>query len=250
MTLIPSLSKWRIDQARQHAIESGKGYAIPEEPIYRARISTPQIHHFVDYISRHDMIQDVAFGTKTLRLSSGDSIVIPAVVRTMIPSRIIDQYLSYCDQQNFVPSRKRSLFRMIEVCAASLQKSLAGFDNTTADGTDAIDNMKDMVQTLGSHGTEVEWVAQTQTTIKQAKRYLKTELKGHIGRERPCADHCTTHALSDPSEKKFQRKCFQNHDIVCSDCQSLREVLEAIEQEIDDVSMSSEERARVKHEFK
>lgn len=248
--LIPSLSKWRIDQARQHAIEAGKGYSIPKEPIYRTRISAQQIHHFVDYISRPDMVQDVAFGTKTLELSSGDCITIPAVVRTMIPSRIIDQYLTYCDQQNFDAAGKRSLFRMIEVCAASLQKSLAGLDNTTAEGTDAIDNMKSMVDDLGSHGADVTWVTNTQTTIKQGKRYLKTDLRSHVGRERPCTDHCTTHALSDPGDKKFQRKCFQEHDVYCSNCQSLKDVLTSIEREIDNVSMSQEERERAKHEFK
>ena len=80
LILIPSLTKWKIDQARQHAIDVGKGQAVPQEPIYRARISSTQIHHFVDYISRPDMVQDVAFGTNTLKLSSGESIVIPAVV--------------------------------------------------------------------------------------------------------------------------------------------------------------------------
>jgi len=84
------------------------------------------------------MVQDVAFGTKTLKLDSGDSIIIPAVVRTMIPSRIIGQYQSYCTQNSFEPAGQRSLYRMIGVCAASLQT-----------GTDAVDNVNDFVDTLG-----------------------------------------------------------------------------------------------------
>jgi DNA-binding transcriptional regulator/RsmH inhibitor MraZ len=43
----------------------------------------------------------VAFGTKTLRLDSGERIVIPAAVRTLIPSRIIEQCAAYCKQQEF-----------------------------------------------------------------------------------------------------------------------------------------------------
>ena len=36
---IPGLSKWRIDQARNHATElTGKGQPILEKPIYRERI--------------------------------------------------------------------------------------------------------------------------------------------------------------------------------------------------------------------
>lgn len=109
MTLIPSLSKWRIDQARQHANDVGKGQLVQEEPVFHTRISSAQVQHFVDFISRPELVQDVAFGTKTLKLDSGDSIVIPAVVRTMIPSRIIDQYESYCEQESFCASRKTLL---------------------------------------------------------------------------------------------------------------------------------------------
>ena len=102
MILIPSLSKWRIDQARQHASDVGKGQLVHKEPVFRTRISSAQVQHFVDFISRPELVHDVAFGTKTLKRDSGDSIVIPAVVRTMIPSRIIDQYQSYCEQESFV----------------------------------------------------------------------------------------------------------------------------------------------------
>lgn len=118
MTLMPSLSKWRIDQARQHANDVGKGQTVPSEPVYRTWISASQVQHFVDFISRLEMVQDVAFGTKTLKLYLRDSIVIPTVVRTMIPSRIIEQYQSYCLQNNYEPAGKQSLYRMIEVCAA------------------------------------------------------------------------------------------------------------------------------------
>ena len=74
MTLIPSLHKWRIDQARQHANDVGKGQLVQEEPVFRPRFW--QVQHFVDFISRPELVQDVAFGTKTLKLDSGDSIVL------------------------------------------------------------------------------------------------------------------------------------------------------------------------------
>jgi len=80
----------------------------------------------------------------------------------MIPSRIIDQYESYCEPESFVPAGKRSLHRMIEVCAASQQKSLAGLDNTTAEGNDTIDNMAEIVTSLGSHGADDDWVKDAQ----------------------------------------------------------------------------------------
>lgn len=49
-------------------------------PFHRRRISTSQVQHFVNFISRPEMVQDVAFGTKTLKLDLGDSIIMPAIV--------------------------------------------------------------------------------------------------------------------------------------------------------------------------
>ena len=142
--MIPDLSKGRIDQARNHATETGKGQPILEKPIYRARIA--KVDHFLDYISRPELRQDVAFGTKTLKLDSGGRVIMPAVVRTLIPSRIIQQYICNCKQEQFQPASERSLYRILDVCSASMQKSLQGLDNVTADGTEAIDNLTKMMR--------------------------------------------------------------------------------------------------------
>ena len=101
--MIPGLSKWRIDQARLHATEVGKGQPPLERLIYRTRIDPVKVDHFINYISRPEFIQDVAFGTKTLKLDSGERVTIPkpAVIRTMLPSRIISQYLLHCSEQDF-----------------------------------------------------------------------------------------------------------------------------------------------------
>ena len=131
------------------------------------------------------MLQDVAFGTKNLRLDTGESIIIPAVVRTMIPSRMVEQYSVYCKEQNFEPAGQRSLFRIIEVCGASMQKSLQGLDNTTAEGTEAIDTIIEVAKTLVDHGSEVTWLKSAEQNIKGIKRYLKTEFKSHVGRRKP-----------------------------------------------------------------
>ena len=128
--MIPGLSKWRIDQARQHATEVGKDQPIPEIPSYRSKIDPEKVDHFVEYLSRPEFVQDVAFGTKMLKLDSGEKIIIPAVIRTVIPSRIISQYLEHCKEQEFEPASERSLYRRIEVCSASRQTSFHGLDNT------------------------------------------------------------------------------------------------------------------------
>ena len=88
------------------------------------------------------MLPDVAFGTKINTLDSGENIVIPAEVHIIIPSRVIEQYRIYCAQTGFESVGDRSSYRIIEVCAASPQKSLPCFDDTTAEGIEVMEDMK------------------------------------------------------------------------------------------------------------
>lgn len=123
--MVPGFSKWRIDQARQYATVAGKGQPPIDRPIYRTKIDPVKIYHFINFISRPEFVQDVAFGTKTLKLDSGERIIIPVVIRTLIPSRIIRQYMEYCREDGFLPTSEHSLYRIVEVCSASMQKVFA-----------------------------------------------------------------------------------------------------------------------------
>ena len=85
-------------------------------------------------------------------------------------------------------------------------------DNTTAEGTEAIDNVNDVLKTLEDHGSEATWVKDAEQQIKEAKRYLKTEFKSHVGRDETCADYCTAHALGDTSDSNLQSICQHKHE--------------------------------------
>ena len=176
--MIPGISKWRIDQAHQHATEAGKGQPLPEIPSFHTRIDREKVDHFIEYISRPEFVQDVAFGTKTLKLDSGEKIIIPAVIRTVIPSHIIRQYLHYCQEQEFQLASQHSLYRMIEVCSASMQRSLQGVDSTTAQGAEVFDRVLSMLERLVDQSINV---IATQKVLKDGKRYLKNDFKTHIG---------------------------------------------------------------------
>ncbi|CAH3046708.1 unnamed protein product, partial [Porites lobata] len=244
--MIPGLSKWRIDQARQHATEAGKGQPLNEIPSFRTRIEHEKVDHFIEYISRPEFVQDVAFGTKTLKLDSGEKIVIPAFIRTVIPSRIIRQYLDYCKEQEFEPASQRSVYRMIEVCSASMQISLQGLDNTTAEGTEAFDQLFSMLEALADQGINV---TATQKFLKDAKGYLKNDFKTHIGRGEHCSDHCTVHALSDSSAWEFRGECDHEHCYECERCESLEEVLKQVAEKQDKADMTEEERVKWRFEY-
>ena len=192
-TLIPGLTKWRIDQARQYTTEAGKGQAVPEQTIFRKRIDQGKVDHFISYISQPQLHQDVAFGTTTLKLDSGERIIIPAVVRTLIPSRIIEQYTSYCKEQQFEPASIRCLFRMLEVCSASMQRSLHGLDNITAEGTEAFDNLRAIIDTLVENGKEQHWAEMRRDLTEANRRFEDRTIKRTWVETENNSDHCTVH---------------------------------------------------------
>ena len=53
------------------------------------------------------------------------------------------------------------------------------------------------------------------------KGYLKDSYRLHVSTSSRCPDHCSTFALSDPSEPEFSEECDHCHDLVCNDCESL-----------------------------
>ena len=65
---------------------------MTKESIHRCRLDMKKVKGFIDFISRSTFLQDVAFGTKVLKLSSGESIVIPALVRTITAAKILHLY--------------------------------------------------------------------------------------------------------------------------------------------------------------
>ena len=119
-------------------------------PIHRIRLDPVKTDHFFDYISWTCFLQDVAYGTRKLKLDSGEQITIPNSIRTVIPSRIVQQYLAFCSESDFKPVGERMLFRILEVCLASQQKSLQGLDYVSTEGSEAFDVLEEACRNTGA----------------------------------------------------------------------------------------------------
>lgn len=113
--MVPGLTKWRIDQARKHAALVGPGRPKELPEIRRTRLDPVKVDHFLDFIASPNYLQDVAYGTKFLKLSSGETIEIPNVVRTVTVTRLVDLYVSFCREEQFVPLGRSTLFTMLQV---------------------------------------------------------------------------------------------------------------------------------------
>ena len=57
----------------------------------------------------------------------------------------------------FNPHSERTLFRIMEVCDASQQKSLQGLDYIATEGSEAFDIVVQVVDTLVTNGAPADW---------------------------------------------------------------------------------------------
>ena len=136
------LTQWQIRRARAHAKMIGPGGNVSNSICHRVSLDMTKVDHFVDFINRPYYHQDVAFGTRTSKLDSGESVSMPNVIRTVTRSTMVAQYLKYCKDKNFANQLSRStLFCILEVREASERKSMQGLDNTTAEGTTAFQTL-------------------------------------------------------------------------------------------------------------
>ena len=228
------LTRWQIKQARRYAKEKGPG--IPQEKTVQHRIRFPmaKVDHFIDFVNRPYFYQDVAYGTRLIKLETGEKLTMPNVVRTVTRTTMINQYLQYCDEERFSPLCTRTLYKILEVREASQRRSLQGLDNIATDGAAGFETREKLVDELKSLGAVSKWCGQSKTTLKACKRYLKTEypINCRDGQPSTCPDHCRNFALGDNSDDAFKVECHHVHDTVCNNCEFLKTVLREMEDQI------------------
>ena len=179
---IPDLSRSRFTAARRHGVQYGADALATQigkkKTILRQKIDPAQVEHFIEFITSQNVIQDLPFGTRKLRLTSGEEINIPNVIRLLIPSRLVDQYLHFCHETGFKPLGKSTLLKVIaESCGSSVRKCMQGLDNYLAEGTRAFDDLRLIVDKLSQAGLANEKVARLQESLTEAKQYLKGDYK-------------------------------------------------------------------------
>ena len=89
---IPGITPYRYTMANLHRLQFGRAAPVPKKDAPRLRIDRQQLDHFLSFITSPHLVQDLPFGNKNLKLSNGQSIAVPNVIRTLIPQRIVRQY--------------------------------------------------------------------------------------------------------------------------------------------------------------
>ena len=116
------------------------------------------------------------FGQKSLRLSNGNVLEVPNVIRCLIPERIAVQYEQYCKEVGFTPFSKRIILRVLAACSTTVRKSLQGLDYIAADGASAFDKMIALLNQLKGL-VEDTTLGRWQEMLKNSKLYLKADFK-------------------------------------------------------------------------
>ena len=233
--LIPGLTDFRIKEARKHCKEHGPGTAVPTAPVHRFFLSEDKVDHFLRFITSDMISQDTAYGTSKMKLESGVELVIPKPIRKLIPARIIAQYLTICDKSGFKLASTRTLFRILEVCRASTRKSLQGLDNYTADGSEAFENLDEIISKLYDGGMPDSKADRLRSMALSCKQYLKQDYSTHVVNDSmsdissASPDHCRFFALNDPKEEQLMQSCLHSHLIGCDRCQELRDLFLSLE---------------------
>ena len=136
----------------------------------------------------------MAFRTRTLKLGSGETIEMPNITHTVTRSTKVAQYLQFCNEEEFEPLSRISLFRILEVREASQQKSLQGLDNAAADGSNGFNTMEQICERLVHLGIDIQWSESVVKRLHKAKNTLKLIIRYIAKRMMVCVDHCTMFA--------------------------------------------------------
>ena len=213
---------------------TNQGTPVEMTKKHRIYLNKAKIHHFVEFSNRPYFYQDVSYGTRVLKLQSGERLTMPNVIRTITKSTLISEYQRHCTETEFLPLSRATLFRIVDVREASQLKSLHGLDNTAADGSTAFDSIENILNSLQQAlSKKISWFEETRKSLRASKKYLKTDCRVHCKEtESPCPDQCRKYALSDSENKEFQEMCKHQHTVACDQCQRLTQVLIDIEQAI------------------
>ena len=90
---------------------------------------------------------------------------------------MVAQYLQFRKEEEFGPLTRTTLFPILEVREASQRKSLQGFDNTAADGSNGFNTMEQICECLVHLGIDIQWSESVAKRLHKAKQYLKVHMQ-------------------------------------------------------------------------
>ena len=200
------MSKHLIEKARMHAAGGQAGMPIEAGKYVKKRLTDAQVNHFLDLLRFSGVMQDVASGTRTVKLTTGKKIIMLNVVRTVHKSEIVSLYKAASEEGYTTANGRqsgRTIWNMLNNCPASQHKYQSGLDNVAADGSHSFDLLLKITAELkNSHRDTLNELEIIEKQLRDGKQYIKGEYKINCSNNcKGISDHCQIFALSDPSQK-------------------------------------------------
>ena len=175
---IPNLSKYKYTAARKHAAINGYGMPIEKKLQTREKASKEQVEHFLEFVMSPAIMTDSPFGTCTYKVSSGVTLNVPKIILNSVRTRTVSLYMKYCEEMAFENKlSERSYMRILEAIEPGIRKSMRGLDNFAANGSQAFDDLRNVVKVLGQLGKGQEWSDKMIAMLNEGKQYLKLHYK-------------------------------------------------------------------------
>ena len=97
--------------------------------------------HILDNLFESGALQDVAYGTTTLRNDSGNKQSVCHAVLTALKSHVIQDCFAYCPDV-----ARTTLWNILSALKPRQRRAIGGLDNTTANGLKGIDNLTKLLK--------------------------------------------------------------------------------------------------------
>ena len=171
------VTKYVIEKARKIRSDFGAGATPPVKTIYRQRLSLPKAEHFLDFLFETGLFQDVAYGTTSLKLSDGQKILIPHIIRSTLKMNIVRVYINHCESLGYDSLSTSSLLRILDHCKTSERRQMSGTDNYTADGLEGFKLLDKLIDSVHASPKRKEHLRNLK---KASLLYLKGDFRSHV----------------------------------------------------------------------
>ena len=229
-----SCSQNRVQQARKWAESFGALNLKPEKQFTKNKLNVNSAEHFINFLFETDLIQDVAYGTNTLKFSDGSKQLLPKAILTLSRSHTIAEYKEHCQHFDFTPLSDSTLWQILKAIKPGQRHAMAGLDNTTSDG---LKGFQLLIEQLNKFDIDSKTKSELKKDLEDCKRYLKLKYPLHCREECPISTHCLSFALCHPTDDNFQPEHDHGpHTEVCSDCFRLCRAMDQIKQHANEIT--------------
>ena len=216
------VSKNMYYAARNHARAfgpGGEGFEIPH--VKRINFSVETVMSMISYINNDLHIQQLACGSKTLTLSTGETIQVPSVARKMLRAHLWSHYVhKHTDSEGhyFGDFKKKKFMEVLETVTDGDQQTYAALDQIKVRcGTVNFESGLRLMLEICSLDTSFAGIYEThRKKLTRYREHCKSGLPSHLQTSSPTAAHCLQHLLG--GQGKHSVECDHEHPEHCEEC--------------------------------